>query len=103
MIGAMLAMRNASIGSPRDRVRRSVFLDRLDQVFDLGFDGMTWAACGSGISPRMTAMRLISSDIACTSRNAKPIMISNFAGHAATAGIADCSLISNEPRKTARR
>ena len=50
--------------------------------------------------PRITAMRLISSEIPWTSRNVNPMMISDLAGHCGRPpALPDCSLISTERMK----
>ena len=60
----------------------------------------TCDACGSGIRPRITAMRLISSEMPCTSSSANPMMISDLAGHCGRPpALPDCSLISTERMK----
>ncbi len=47
--------------------------------------------------PRITAIRLINSDMAWTIKNVKPMTISDLAGHCGSPpALPDCSLISTE-------
>src|SRR5664279_2865153 len=60
----------------------------------------TCAACGSGMSSRMIAMRLINSDRPWTSSIANATMINAFDGHCGKPpAFPDCSLISTERKK----